>query len=167
MRGRKAVVPADVQARRIESMSAVNVITGCWEWTNCIQANGYARITTNRRADYAHRHSYLCFVGPIPKGMDVCHTCDNRRCVNPCHLFLGTRAQNVRDAMMKGRTSLGERHGLAIRRGQASRKVSEADIRRIREMRASGMKCYEIAQHFNCTPSNISKITSGSTWSWL
>jgi hypothetical protein len=81
----------------------------CWEWTGSRQGNGYGRFRTvggrQGRTDYAHRLAALDALGPVPDGMEVCHRCDNRRCVRPDHLFYGTRTDNVRDCMAKGRFS--------------------------------------------------------------
>lgn len=68
-----------------------------------IAKNGYRIIDTNRKLSYAHRNAWIKEHGPIPKGMDVCHRCDNRACDNIDHPFLGTRGQNLRDMAAKGR----------------------------------------------------------------
>ena len=93
---------------------------GCWVWTGWIDNWGYGYIPGHGGA---HRVSYQIYKGRINKGLLVCHTCDNPKCVNPEHLWLGTTKENALDRQRKGRgnTARGPRHGLKLHPERAAR----------------------------------------------
>jgi DNA invertase Pin-like site-specific DNA recombinase len=126
-------------------------VNGCWIWTRSTRGKGYAQMTlSNRKQVYGHRASYMVNKGAIPDGGVVCHSCDEPRCCNPDHLFLGTQKDNMQDCVAKGRLRPG--------RVGAPRKVSDEQRKRIAELRSQGMLQRQIAQQFGITQVRVSQL---------
>lgn len=148
----------------------------CWLFTGRILNTGYGRIAISmgdgKRVHFsAHRAAYELAYGPIPQGLLVCHRCDVRHCVNPAHLFLGTHADNMADAAQKGRMMHGERHNSRTRRDTFPRgerhgmaKLTETDVRAIRDARAAGETGRSIAHHYGVSEDTISLIVRRKRW---
>ena len=150
-------VPID---ERLPDLYKVDQGTGCWNWTGTIAGRGYGQLTVNGEQVYAHRFAYQWFTGEDPNDFHVCHRCDNPSCVNPDHLFLGTRKDNMQDASAKGRMRNGGRQGTA----NAAARITEDDVKAIRS--AVGLQ-KEIAERFGVSRMIVSKIKTRRTWSHI
>lgn len=98
-------------ANRFNRKVKVIAVTDCWEWFGNRFTNGYGQINVGNRMLLAHRVAWELKVGPIGRGLRVLHRCDNRACVNPSHLFLGSQSDNIRDMDIKGRRKPNPRRG--------------------------------------------------------
>ena len=135
----------------------------CWVWGSCRNLHGYGKAHHNGKFYLANRLAYLLFVGPIPDGLFVCHKCDNPPCVNPKHLFLGTRSDNMLDSYRKGRLRP------PILRGEdgAAAKLSNEAIAVIRAEPDRRRVTVDLALQFGVTTATISKIRLHHTWRHL
>ncbi len=131
-----------------------NAQNGCWEHLGCRNIGGYACASYKNRLKPAHRVSWILHNGAIPRGLWVLHKCDNRICVNPDHLFLGTRQDNVDDMVKKGRHA---KHLFACRR------LSSEQVKKILEMKRSGMSYAPICKEFRVVRNTIFQIVKRIT----
>lgn len=127
----------------------------CWEWTGSVLAHGYGQIGLGSSNVGTHRVAFFLAHGRWPQN-HCCHRCDNRRCVNPEHLFEGTALDNMRDKVAKGRASRGSKHGLS--------KLTEDDVPRIRALAAERVSVSEIARRFGVGRNPIRRIIAGTGW---
>ena len=116
--------------------SKVEKTETCWLWIASLNSNGYGHFKmptpSGLRNCVAHRAAYELTYGPIPDGLYVCHRCDNRRCVRPEHLFLGTAADNTADMVAKGRARTGPPHDQNGEKN-AHHKLTEQQVMEMRE----------------------------------
>jgi len=127
----------------------------CMEWTGTIHRDGYG-ILWRGRERYAHRHSYVIHKGSIPPGLCIRHTCDNKKCVNPEHLIIGTRRDNTKDALDRGLILQGSR-----RRSD----VSEDDVLEARKAFHGGKQTLrELSKRLNMGLSQTSDVLWGRLW---
>ena len=142
---------------RLLAKIAIDATTGCWNWTASKFPDGYGQFVEVRTSRGAHRVSYELHCGPIPSGMCVCHRCDNRGCINPDHLFIGTNSENMADMTAKNRQAKGATNGRA--------KLTEDDVLSIRS--AVGITQKKLAAKYGVGQILISRIRRGILWSHL
>ena len=151
---------ADIQ-KYIESR-VLKVPGGCWWWQGTVKVEGYGSLDWNRpglpRLQGAHRVTFAIFHGE-PGDLFVCHTCDNRACCNPDHLFLGTPADNAADCKAKGRHS----HGVVV----GNSKLTEVEVLEIRRLVAGGMLQKDVAPHFNVSKETVNHIVNRRKWAHI
>ena len=134
----------------------------CWEFAGNRKAAGYCGLRINNKIVKAHRYAYESFFRKkIPKGLLVCHKCDNPPCCNPYHLFIGTQKDNMQDMVKKGR---GNRKGGTMVSGEKTWN-SKFTEKQVREIRKSNLRNNILANKYNVSPSTISRIKSYQRWS--
>lgn len=138
----------------------------CWPWKKKGRANRYAMIgIAAGKSRGAHRLMWQLFVGPIPEGLEVCHTCDDGYCLNPRHHFLGTHTDNMQDKVRKGRCAneipsvRGELHGQS--------KLTKEQVLAIRRRYDTGDRAPQIAKDFEVSRANVILIGKRKRWGWL
>lgn len=148
---------------RLKAHTVANEQTGCWEWTASLTEHGYGQMRFRGTRWLSHRVAWVLFKGEIPedgnayKTMGVLHRCDNPKCVNPEHLFLGDQGDNCTDSVSKSRWGKrgcpGETHGRAI--------VTE-DM--VREIRRSEETLSVLAERYGLSRSAVSHIRKRRSW---
>lgn len=129
----------------------------CWLWLGDINGNGYGRLQYMNKRMLAHRVSYLLHYGKFNKNMYICHKCDNPKCVNPDHLFLGTQKDNMSDCSNKKRHTYGEKVKSAV--------LKKEDILEIRKLYSSKkITQQKLSDIYNVSRGHIGLIIQGKRW---
>ena len=144
----------------------------CWLWTGAVQNSGYGYMNNQQhRKQTVHRISWELNYGSIPRHKLVCHHCDNKLCVRPSHLFIGTQADNLSDMVYKGRSLLGERHWSHLHPDWVTRgtkhgnaKLNPLFVKTIRRLNRAGFTYKELGARFGVSPTNIGAVVRRLTW---
>ena len=131
---------------------------GCIEWVGA-SCRGYGSITLHGEKYKTHRVMYEEMFGDIPRGLFVCHTCDNPSCVNPEHLFLGSQLDNMRDMIAKGRQP--DRSG----ENNPRSKLSKEDVLLIRRLAEEGTPRQKLSVMFDIGETQTRNIINKKQWS--
>lgn len=139
----------------------------CWVWTAYKNHGGYGWFRSESKSVLAHRLSWFWANGDILKGLILCHKCDNRACVNPGHLFLGTHADNHNDMVGKGRMALGDRY--PTRKGELNNAhvLTDEKVRQIRFLADTYKGFYthkDLAKFYGVARPMISYIVKRASW---
>jgi len=144
--------PKDIE-NFLNKVDKSNGIDSCWIWTGCLTHNGYGNTRIQGKAYRTHRLSWIINYGEIPDGYFVCHHCDNRKCCNPKHLFLGTAQDNADDMRKKGRMCINEKRWNC--------KLSLLQVEEIRNRYLSGESSQlKLAKEFGVGRDQISRIVN-------
>jgi len=139
----------------VRFLDKVTKTDGCWNWTGSLHSNGYGHLFVDGRLVYAHRFSYAQYVGPIPDGLNVLHTCDNPACVKPSHLYAGSQKQNGLDASARARMPRGIGHHAV--------KLTPIAVREIRAL-AGSIPQTAIAKRFGVCQQTVCDIVRRRYW---
>lgn len=141
-----------------QSKECYKGLDACWLWSGNLAPDGYGKTKVGDKYLSAHRLSWFIHRGEIPEGKILMHLCDNRACVNPDHLKLGTTQENTADSVRKGRRKP------AVGAQLPHSKLNESSVRAIRDAARRGVPQAQIAQTFGLCQQAVHKVVARKTW---
>lgn len=146
----------EITKEYIENNSTHNLSSGCWEWAGYCNPDGYGQRKINGKTLRAHRMSYTVYSGEIPEGLCVLHKCDNPKCCNPEHLFIGTHSDNMKDMWDKNRHP-------REKNPELSAKLTKDQVMYVRNAEGS-ISGDALGRILNVSGGTIRNIWNGVTW---
>ena len=140
--------------KRFWSKVDIPDLFSCWEWSGAINSKGYGSFRNGNNIITSSRQAYSLIHGNLPEKLCVLHKCDNRKCVNPAHLFLGTKKDNTKDMDNKGRRNC----------GKGNAKLTKEDVICIRILYQTQITCNQLAKMYNVYRETIGDIVKQRTW---
>jgi hypothetical protein len=160
-----------IEARFYAKVDISQGLDGCWIWTGAIAKGGYGSFGINGTSQLAHRVAWTLHDGDHLRDLCVLHRCDNRRCVNPAHLFIGTQADNIADMVQKKRHTRGKSHiwSRNLKRAQGENngraKLTEQDVNAIRQQYAHGnISLKQLGRNYGVSATTIKSIVTRKIW---
>ena len=151
----------EYEKSRFHKKAKIGGIESCWEWIGAKNGSGYGNFFFKGKTDKAHRVSWMIDkLKAIPRDMCICHKCDNRGCVNPSHLFIGTQQENMDDMVKKGRQGSYDHSGEKHPRTH----LTDRCVRNIRSLIVMGASGKNIARIYKIDSRAISSIKVGKNW---
>lgn len=138
---------------------------GCWHWTGAVRGkSGYGAFKYRGKVQSTHRVAYMIFVEEIPDSLHVCHQCDNRLCVNPDHLFLGTHSDNMKDAYKKGRVS--PPMGIQFTKGNipSNATITEKEAKQVKKAIIDGKRLVDISRDLGIKYMTVVDVKRGKSF---
>lgn len=154
-------LPLEYKKKFLSNVEKNDDPNACWGWKGKVNGDGYGAFSYKSKIYIASRISYFLHYGEDPKGLLVCHSCDNKFCQNPSHFFLGTDLDNNLDKISKGRGNFAK--------GEATNKakLSTDTVIEVRERYKQGCNYEMLGKEYNVDPTTIKRAVKGIRWSHI
>jgi hypothetical protein len=147
----------------------VNILgeNDCWEWQAAFDTNGYGAFKVDGKKVNSHRFAYILTNGEVQPGLEICHKCNNPKCVNPAHLYAGTKSQNMLDMVRAGNYKLNTYEKMRGEKSGASKLTNDAVLEIRRLYSKNVMTLDKLAKRYNMSKSAIASIIWRKSWTHI